>query len=139
MSAERTSISPEVEILVHHFWEMLGYLANTVLFVVVGIVITETAITSITVDDGYYLLFLYVSLNIIRLFMLLVLSPCLSRIGYGLTWQNMIVMCWGGLRGAVGVCLSLEVYTNPELCNKPTIGPKVRNILLNFPRVFILF
>ena len=66
MSAERTSISPEVEILVHHFWEMLGYLANTVLFVIVGIVITETAINSIHESDGYYLIFLYLALNIIR-------------------------------------------------------------------------
>ncbi|CAG7640037.1 unnamed protein product [Allacma fusca] len=124
MSAERTSISPEVEVLVHHFWEMLGYLANTVLFVIVGIVITETAINSFHWLDLAYLVFLYIALNIIRLFMLLVLSPCLSRLGYGLTWQNMIVMMWGGLRGAVGICLSLEVYTSPELCKKPQIGPK---------------
>ena len=40
MGSERTCISPEVEESVHHFWEMLGYLANTVLFVLVGIVIS---------------------------------------------------------------------------------------------------
>ena len=66
MSTERTSISPEVEVLVHHFWEMLGYLANTVLFVIVGIVITETAVTSFDPVDVVYLAFLYVALSIIR-------------------------------------------------------------------------
>jgi sodium/hydrogen exchanger 10/11 len=40
MGSERTCISPEVEESVHHFWEMLGYLANTVLFVLVGIIIS---------------------------------------------------------------------------------------------------
>ena len=66
MSSEKTSISPEVETLVHHFWEMLGYLANTVLFVIVGVVISETAINAFQWTDLAYLLFLYMALNIIR-------------------------------------------------------------------------
>ncbi|CAG7734239.1 unnamed protein product [Allacma fusca] len=124
MGSERTSISPEVENFVHHFWEMLGYFANTVLFMIVGIVITETAITKIDVEDYVYLLFLYISLNIIRFLMLLIMYPFVSRIGYGLTWQNMIVMMWGGLRGAVGICLALDIYDNKILCQRSTIGPK---------------
>lgn len=57
--------------------------------------------------------------------MLLVLSPCLSRMGYGMTWQIMTVMMWGGLRGAVGICLALEIYTNYRICKMSDIGPKV--------------
>lgn len=59
--------------------------------------------------------------------MLLILSPLLSRTGYGLTWQNMIVMMWGGLRGAIGICLSLEVYEDPKFCDSTKLGPKVLN------------
>jgi len=125
MSMERTCISPEVQSLVHHFWEMIAYLGNTVLFVMVGIVISETAINTITLSDVYYLIFLYFSLNIARLLMIVVLSPFLSRLGYGLTWQNMLVMSWGGLRGAVAICLSLEVFKDRYLCNNIYIGPKV--------------
>jgi len=44
MGSERTCISPEVETKVHHFWEMMGYLANTVLFVLVGIIISVSQI-----------------------------------------------------------------------------------------------
>ena len=51
MSSDSTSISPEVEKLVHHFWEMIGYLANTVLFVIVGIIVTETALSKIDAFD----------------------------------------------------------------------------------------
>ena len=120
----RTSISPEVENFVHHFWEMLGYLANTVLFMIVGIVITETALSNIDVQDGIYLMFLYLMLNIIRLLMLLIMYPLISRIGYGLNWQNLIVMQWGGLRGAVSICLALDVYDNKHLCQE-NLGPKV--------------
>jgi hypothetical protein len=127
MSAERTCISPEVQGLVHHFWEMLGYLGNTVLFLMVGIVISETAINSITLEDIYYLIFLYFALNIARFLMIVVLSPFLSHVGYGLSWKNMMVMTWGGLRGAVGICLSLEVFKDRDLCENITVGPKVRS------------
>jgi len=51
MSSDSTSISPEVEKLVHHFWEMIGYLANTVLFVIVGVIVTETALSKIQAFD----------------------------------------------------------------------------------------
>ena len=66
MGSERTSISPEVENFVHHFWEMLGYFANTVLFMIVGIVITETAINNLELKDWVFLIFLYIMLNIVR-------------------------------------------------------------------------
>lgn len=66
LGAERTVISPESEGPVHHFWEMLGYLANTILFVLVGIVISETAISHFTFIDVQYLILLYVALHLSR-------------------------------------------------------------------------
>ncbi|ODN05244.1 Sodium/hydrogen exchanger 8, partial [Orchesella cincta] len=66
LSAERTVISPVSVEPVHHFWEMLGYLANTVLFVLVGIVISETAIPNLGREDFPYLFLLYVTLHVMR-------------------------------------------------------------------------
>ncbi|CAL8131728.1 unnamed protein product [Orchesella dallaii] len=125
LSAERTVISPVSVEPVHHFWEMLGYLANTVLFVLVGIVISETAIPNLGREDFPYLFLLYVTLHVMRLGMLLLFFPILNRLGYGLSWESMIVMMWGGLRGAVGVCLALQVYQDVYLCDKANIGPKI--------------
>ena len=53
--------------------------------------------------------------------MIMTFSPILMRIGYGLTWQSAVVVCWGGLRGAVGLALALQVYLD-----HPEIGGKVR-------------
>lgn len=64
--SERTCISPESEKPVHHFWEMLGYLANTALFVKVGILISEVALVGVTKGDVWYLVGLYFQLIIIR-------------------------------------------------------------------------
>ncbi len=51
-------------------------------------------------------------------------SPILSRIGYGLSWQNGVIMTWGGLRGAVGLAMALLVAQSEEL-DSQTIGSKV--------------
>lgn len=66
LSAERTVISPESEGPVHHFWEMIGYLANTILFALVGIVITETAISQFGWIDIPYLILLYIAIHVVR-------------------------------------------------------------------------
>lgn len=50
----------------HIFWEMMSFLANTVLFVILGIVISETAINSFENEDGLNLIGLYITLNLIR-------------------------------------------------------------------------
>lgn len=42
------------------------------------------------------------------------------HIGYGFTWQTAVVVSWGGLRGAVGLALALQVYIDHE-----EIGNKV--------------
>ena len=52
-------------------------------------------------------------------------SPILMRIGYGLSWQSAVVAAWGGLRGAVGLALALQVYID-----HPQIGGKVTNSIL---------
>ena len=43
----------------------------------------------------------------IRTFVVFLLYPLLSRTGAGLSWQGAVVASWGGLRGAVGLALSL--------------------------------
>ena len=66
LSSNRTSISPEVETFLHRFWEMLAYLANTLIFIIVGVVITEKAIANITPNDIVLNLALFCAIVVIR-------------------------------------------------------------------------
>ena len=52
--------------------------------------------------------------------MVLLFSPILSRLGYGLHLNDAIVIIWGGLRGAIGLTLALEVASDAK-----TVGGKV--------------
>ncbi|XP_077994372.1 sperm-specific sodium:proton exchanger-like [Glandiceps talaboti] len=124
VSVEKTSISPEVEVFLHRFWEMLAYLANTLIFVLVGVVIVERAMRNVNDMDWFYIIVLYIGVNIIRAIAIALFSPILSRIGYGLSWRNAAVMTWGGLRGAVGLALALLVVSTEEIDQKK-VGSKV--------------
>lgn len=115
LSAERTSISPEVEKFLHRFWEMLAYLANTLIFFLVGVVITEKAIKGVDKEDWVLILALYCVLNVIRAMVMAVFSPLLNVVGSDISWKSAVVMTWGGLRGAVSLALALMVYEEHSL------------------------
>ncbi|ESO95291.1 hypothetical protein LOTGIDRAFT_160411 [Lottia gigantea] len=124
MSGKKTSISPEVEAFLHRFWETLAYLANTLIFILVGVVISEKAIFRIHGIDWFYMFALYFGLQVIRGLVIALFSPILRRIGYGMTWQEGIIMTWGGLRGAVGLALGLLVWEQ-ELLDLENVRLKV--------------
>ena len=50
------------------------------------------------------------------------------HIGYSIDWKQIIVITWGGLRGAVGLALALVVAQTPEIPPR-TIGSKVGTVM----------
>ena len=51
----------------------------------------------------------------LRGLMVLTFYPFLRKIGYGLSKKELVVLIYGGLRGALGLCLSLIVGFDKEL------------------------
>ena len=113
----RTRISPEISHFLHHFWEMMSYLANTLIFLIVGIIImTHTTFDSpqLWITLGV----LYIALTLVRAVSVWTLMPLLERIGTGITQQKATILVWGGLRGAVSLSLALSLAQDsgvPEL------------------------
>lgn len=107
-SIGRTRISPEVAGFLHHFWEMMAHIANTLIFLLVGILVA----IRVPLDDinaWQALGILYLGILIIRGFSIMVFIPLLKRIGIGINREKAIVLWWGGLRGAVSLALALTV------------------------------
>jgi len=104
----RTRISPEVEKFLHSFWEMTAYFANTLIFILVGVVVAEQAKVG-SLNDWLLLGVLYVGIHLARAIVIGALYPLMRRTGYGLPKKEAIVLWWGGLRGAVGLALGLLV------------------------------
>ena len=107
----------------HEFWEMIGYLLNTVIFIISGTIIGKK-----WADDGNVVsrkdllmgLILYAWVHVARAVALFIAQPFVNKrvcggrcTSYDFDWRQSIVMWWGGLRGAVGLALGLIVAESP--------------------------
>uniref|UniRef100_UPI00398F830F sperm-specific sodium:proton exchanger-like isoform X2 n=1 Tax=Pristiophorus japonicus TaxID=55135 RepID=UPI00398F830F len=107
---DTVSFSPEIEVFLVRFWEMLTYLANTLIFMIVGIVISQRSLENMTINDGFFIIVLYFGLNTIRLVLIVGLSPLLSRLGSGFNWRWAAVSIWSGTKGAFTLSLAVMAY-----------------------------
>jgi NhaP-type Na+/H+ or K+/H+ antiporter len=86
----KTRISAESEHAVHHVWGYIGFVAETLIFILSGIIMGERATADdnlITYKDYIKLIGTYVMLHFIRFFMILCFWPCLQKMGYGMSFE----------------------------------------------------
>jgi NhaP-type Na+/H+ or K+/H+ antiporter len=117
----RTAFTGESEQSMHYFWEMISYIANTLIFLLSGVVIAESILRSqdqIQGRDWGYLAILYVFVQLSRVVVVGLLYPGLKYFGYGLNWKEAVVLVWAGLRGAVALSLSLSVAVSTHANSK---------------------
>lgn len=103
----RSTISPQVEHFMHEFWELAGYIANCIIFLIVGLVIAER--TEFTANDFLVLGIVYVGIHVVRAIVIAIHYPFMKKLGYGLPVKDAIVVWYGALRGAIGLALALIV------------------------------
>ncbi|KAJ0726654.1 putative cyclic nucleotide-binding domain, cation/H+ exchanger, cation/H+ exchanger, CPA1 family [Helianthus annuus] len=118
-SVARTAFKGERQQNLHHFWEMVAYIANTLIFILSGVVIAEGVLRSDNIlthqENAWgYLILLYFLVQLSRVVVVGSLYPFLCYFGYGLDWKEAIVLVWSGLRGAVALSLSLSVKQSSD-------------------------
>lgn len=109
----RPYLKPETNAYIEKFWGFFSFIANTLIFLIVGILIASKV--EVTWTRILFCFVIYIGLNIIRFFMIDILHPILKRSGYGLTWHETVILGWGGLRGALGMCMALMVSYNQNI------------------------
>lgn len=105
----KTRISPEVEHFMHEFWELVAFVANVIIFIVVGVVIAQKVEPSGM--DFAILGLVYLIIHIVRATNMGIFYPLMRKAGYGLPPRDAVVVWWGALRGAIGLALALVVYS----------------------------
>jgi NhaP-type Na+/H+ or K+/H+ antiporter len=117
----------------HHIWGYIGFVAETLIFMFAGVIMggviaedhkTHKRITGSDVGKGVAAWFI---LLIIRYICIFLFYPCLSRLGYGFTLKEAILVSYGGLRGAVGLALAIMVHNDSILLKQ---NPKIGAIVL---------
>jgi len=100
----------------HHVWHMFEFLGNTIIFFLAG-ALTGKTVTRIPAIDILHLLALYGVLMVIRGTVIFLSRPILSYLSPDknkVTRSEAVVMTWGGLRGALGLALAIQVSIDQD-------------------------
>jgi NhaP-type Na+/H+ or K+/H+ antiporter len=113
----KTKISVASEESVHHVWSYIGFFAETIIFLLTGVICGDKVLHNeyITGKDYGMLFAHYVFQHLIRFFLIFISWPLLKKMGYGLSFKQLILLAYAGLRGAVGLTLALIVYSDNEM------------------------
>jgi len=99
-------------------WEAIEFIGNTLIFFIAGLIfggICASRSEHITLADYGYLLLLYVIVTGIRALMIVIFWWPLNKTGTPIVWQEVVVMVWSGLRGAVGLAMAIIVDLEPNI------------------------
>ncbi len=103
----RVKISPTVRIYLEHFWEQMAFIANALIFLLVGLTVNLDAQWG-TLDT---LLWVILAMLAARAVLIYGLMPLVGRFPgstpISLAYQG--VMYWGGLRGAIALAIALSL------------------------------
>ncbi len=101
----------------HNVWASIQFGSETLIFVLTGIVVGIKMIneTTITFMDWIKMLIFWFLMILSRVIMVLTFYPILTKSGYGIGKKELVVLIYGGLRGALGMCLSLFVGFDESL------------------------
>ena len=113
-------MSPTTRIVVFNFWETIAFLANSFVFLIIGL---ETDL-SILVQNLPAISWAILAVLVARV--VTVFGLGLFRKDIPFTWQN--ILFWGGLRGAISLALALSL--SPLLPNRDQLQAMAFGVVL---------
>ena len=108
----------------HHIWKVYVFVAETVIFILGGVIVGQRSLNNpklidlIGTKEILMLLGLYVCMVFARFFSIALFMPKLKNLGYGLRWNEVCALTYGGLRGAVGIAFTLILASHEFLPEK---------------------
>ncbi|XP_078002196.1 solute carrier family 9 member C1 [Phascolarctos cinereus] len=111
-----SSFKPGFDLFLFKFWKTVRFFASLMVFTLVGMLIPAYAYLYVSFSDIYYTVHLYFTLIVIRILVFLILSPILSRLGYGFTWRWAFTIVWSEMRGLLNINMALILsYTDNSI------------------------
>jgi NhaP-type Na+/H+ or K+/H+ antiporter len=109
----------------HHVWGMIEWIANTIIFMLAGLIIGQESLNKVNAIDWAYLLLLYIVLSLIRCVIILILYPLLSTTGLQCSRADAVFVSWAGLRGALAMSLALLVKKSDDINIAPVDSDRI--------------
>lgn len=130
----RTRISGESWEMLHETWSNIGFWANSLIFILVGLAV-PSILADVTTFDLIMLAALLVTAMTARAALVYGMLPPLAKLAVegGVSQGYKAVMAWGGLRGAVSLALAMALVENP------LVPPDVQRFIIILVTGFVLF
>ncbi len=102
--------SPTTRLTLEHFWELLTFLVNSMVFLVIGLTISPRDLT----EEAWAVVVALVGVIVIRVAMVYGITEVTGRLmpRRRVPTSYRHVMTWGGLRGAISLALVLTMTTD---------------------------
>ncbi|DBB05081.1 TPA: hypothetical protein ACH3X3_010345 [Trebouxia sp. C0006] len=108
-------------------WEVIEYFANTLIFVISGVIIAgriyaghqDSSPHILTGMDYAWAVALWLLLLVVRVISIILFWPILARTGSGINLRSAAATAWSGIRGFVGLILALMVSVDTDVQYKP--------------------
>jgi len=104
--SKRTEISEKAKAFALEFWEFAAFLANSVVFPLIGVAIGATAFTP---GIAFFLIAIIALVLAARAITVYPLSLAFARTSQAVPMPFQHVLWWGGLRGALALALALSL------------------------------
>lgn len=119
LSPESSAISERGRTFVLDFWEFIAFLANSLIFLLIGLRVANTPFGTLGTLALTAVILLTVSGRALSVYLL-----CLpfSRTRWAIPLREQHVLWWGGLRGALGLALALSLPPGIALFEKIVVA-----------------
>ncbi|HWT77331.1 MAG TPA: cation:proton antiporter, partial [Candidatus Methylomirabilis sp.] len=107
-SVGRSGMSPTTRIVVFNFWEFVAFLANSIVFLTIGLQVNPGSLLHAWQPIAWAVIGVLFA-RVLVVFGLGTLSNALSRKADRLPTSWLQVASWGGLRGAIALALALSL------------------------------
>jgi len=113
------AMSPTTRLALSHFWEVAAFIANSLLFLLMGIAVESARLGEFAVKIGVT----FAALTLGRCVLVHLACWVMARAGRDLPMAWRHVIAWAGLRGSIPIALALGVSLAPG------VGPSQAEVL----------
>ncbi|XP_055899905.1 sodium/hydrogen exchanger 10-like isoform X2 [Biomphalaria glabrata] len=137
LTGKRSFMVEGTEKFLIRFLHVFSTYFNTNLVMISGIFFITVVKPNITLNDVGYIFVVFFILNIVRVSVILMMSPLLLYTGHCLTWSNILVMCLCNIRGSISIIMALCVLhedfkiTSAKKMFIQALGQIVLSLLIN--------
>ncbi|XP_036890879.1 sodium/hydrogen exchanger 11 [Sturnira hondurensis] len=114
LNLDSLSFKPKMELIITKFLTMFSSVFQHIIYAFFGIIIGCGKPTYFQFHTITFTLILFVALNFVRLFTVVLVSPILMHSNYKYNWKWGVIIAWSGIKGIFSLLLAPEIYNLAE-------------------------